>query len=321
MGYERACFPIPLPCDDKRHMSIDLQQIINSPRTVRFVSAVAWAIPPAVAYPFCSLIGDWAATRQSTITRAVRINQWVARGASQDKAALEEAVRETLRNNIRDLYDLYHHLQRPEAMKRRIILNPLMSELLGRPEFSGRGLMIVGVHLSNFDGILQSLIRQGLNPLVLTIPNPQGGRRIEYEIRKRMGMNLVPTSLSTIRQAVRRLEQGGLVLTGIDRPISDPKLHPKFFGRPAPLPIHHIYLAMKARVPLVLIAAIRQADGKYQLMDSGLLEMEQHADHEAGMLANAEIVLRKAEGFIMLAPQQWNIPLPVWPQLLKDIPS
>lgn len=306
----------------KSHMSIDLQQIINSPFTVRFVSAVAWAIPPAVAYPFCNLIGAWVATRrQSTVTQAVRINQWMARGASRDNRELDRAVRETLQNNIRDLYDLYHYLQRPEAMQCRINLNPLAAELIRRPEFSGRGLMIVGIHLTNFDGILQSLCRQGLSPLVLTIPNPQGGRRIEYEIRKSTGMNLVPTSLSTLRQAVRHLEQGGLVLTGIDRPISEPKLFPRFFGRPAPLPIHHVYLAMKARVPIVLMAAIRQADGKYNLLNTGLMEMEQHADHETGLLANAEMVLGKAEGFIKLAPQQWNIPLPVWPQLLKDVPS
>ena len=306
----------------KRHMSLDPQQIINSPFTIRFVSAIAWTLPPAVGYPLCSLVGKWVATRsQSTITQAVRINQWVARGASQDRQELDRAVRETLQNNLRDLYDLYHYLHRPEAMRRRLRLNPLAAELIRRPEFSDRGLLIAGIHLSNFDGILQSLCRQGLNPLVLTIPNPQGGRRTEYELRRRIGMNLVPASLSTLRQAVRHLEKGGLVLTGADRPIPDAKLHPRFFSRPAPLPIHHVYLAMKARVPVVLMAAIRQADGKYDLLDSGSMEMEQHADYETGMLANAEMVLEKAEGFIKLAPQQWNIPLPVWPQLLKDVPS
>jgi KDO2-lipid IV(A) lauroyltransferase len=286
------------------------------------MSAMAGVIPPALGQPLCNLIGDWVATRrQSTITQAVRLNQWVARGASLDTQALDWAVRETLRNNIRDLFDLYHHLQRPEAMKRRLILNPLTSELIGRPEFSGRGLMMVGIHLSNFDGALQSLCRQGLNPLVLTIPNPQGGRRVEYEARRKMGMNLVPASLAALRQAVRHLELGGMVLTGIDRPVTDPRLHPRFFGRPAPLPTHHIYLAMKARVPVVLMAAIRQSDGKYHLLSTGLMELEQHADHETGMLANAEMVLGKAEDFVKLAPQQWNIPLTVWPQLLKDVPS
>jgi phosphatidylinositol dimannoside acyltransferase len=303
-------------------MSIDLQQVINSPRTVQLFSAMAGAIPPALGHPLCSLIGDWvAARRQSPITRAVRLNQWVARGASLDTEALDRAVRLTLRNNIRDLFDLYHHLQRPEALKRRILLNPLAAELIGRPEFSGRGLMILGIHLSNFDGILQSLCRQGLNPLVLTIPNPQGGRRVEYEARRKMGMNLVPASLGALRQAVRHLELGGMVLTGIDRPMPDPRLHPRFFGWPAPLPTHHIYLALKARVPVVIMAAIRQADGKYSVLSSDLIEMEHHPDHESGMLHNAEKVLKRAEGFIRLAPQQWNIPLPVWPQLLKDLPN
>lgn len=302
-------------------MSIDLQQVINSPRTVRLVSAMAGAIPPGLGYPLCNLIGDWvAARRQSPITRAVRLNQWVARGASLDTEDLDRAVRETLRNNIHDLFDLYHHLQRPEAMKRRILLNPLAAELINRPEFSGRGLMIVGIHLSNFDGILQSLFRQGLNPMVLTLPNPQGGRRVEYEARRRLGMNLVPASLAALRQAVRHLNLGGLVLTGIDRPVPDPRLHPSFFDRPAPLPTHHIYLAMKTRVPVVLMAAIRQTDGKYRVLSSELMEMVQHPDHETGILHNAEKVLKQAEGFIRLAPQQWNIPLPVWPQSLREVP-
>lgn len=303
-------------------MVIDLQQIINSPFTVRFVSVVAWALPPILGYPLCDLIGSWAATRrESQVTRAVRLNQWVARGASLEQEELDKAVRETLRNNARDLYDLYHYLHRPLAVKRRICLNPLAAELTRRPEFAGRGLVIVGIHLSNFDMVLQSICRQGLKPLILTIPNPQGGRRVEYEQRKRTGMNLVPASLAALRQAVRHLERGGLVLTGIDRPVTDPRLKPKFFGEPAPLPTHHIHLAMKARVPVVLMAAIRQKDGTYNVLSSEILEMEQGADYETAILHNAQRVLSQAEHFIRLAPQQWNVPLPVWPGLLDKLPS
>lgn len=302
-------------------MAIDLQQLINSPFTVRFVSAVAHAIPSVVGYPVCNLIGSWVASRrQSKVTQAVRLNQWMARGASLEIGMLDEAVRETLRNNVRDLYELYHHLQKPEAMQRRICLDALASELVKRPEFAGRGLLIAGIHLSNFDSIMQSLCRQGINPLVLTIPDPQGGRRVEYEMRKRMGINLVPASVGALRQAVRHLEQGGLVLTGIDRPVADTRLRPRFFGQPAPLPTHHIFLAMKARVPVMIMAAIRQADGKYNVLSSEHMEMEQCPDHETGILQNAERVLKQAESFIRLAPQQWNVPLPVWPELLKNVP-
>ena len=302
-------------------MAIDLQQIINSPHTVRFVSGLARMVPPPVGYPACGLIGKWAASRrQSSVTQAVRLNQWVARGANLEMGILDQAVREPFQNNVLDLYDLYHSLERPEAVWGRMCLNPLVEELVRRPEFSGRGLVIAGIHLSGFDSVMMALIRRGVKGLVLTIPNPQGGRRVEYEMRRRTGMNILPASLEALRQAVRHLEKGGLVLTGIDRPVTDQRLRPRFFGQPACLPTHHIFLAMKASVPVVLMAVIRQRDGTYNLLSSGLMEMERHADRETETLRNAEKVLKQAEEFIRLAPQQWNVPLPVWPDLMERVP-
>ncbi len=302
-------------------MAPDLQKIINSPDTVRFVSSLARTVPPGLGYPACDMIGKWAAAQHtSSLTRAVRLNQWVVRGTSLQKDELDAAVLETLQNNARDLYDLYHHLDCLETGRSRIHFNPLVEELVRRPEFAGRGLMVVGVHLSGFDFVLLSLIRQGGKALVLTIPNPQGGRRVEFEMRRRTGMNIIPASLDALRQAVWHLEKGGLVLTALDRPVSGLRLHPRFFGRPAPIPTHHIFLAMKARVPVVLMAAIRQKDGTYNVLSSDSMEMEQHADHEMGTLRNAEMVLKHAENFIRLAPQQWNVPLPVWPDLWNEVP-
>jgi KDO2-lipid IV(A) lauroyltransferase len=181
--------------------------------------------------------------------------------------------------------------------------------------------VVVGLHLSGFDLILQSLCRQGFKAMVLTVPDPQGGRLIEYEMRKKTGMNLVPASLGTLRQAVKHLEQGGVVLTGMDHPVPDPKLQPRFFGCAAALPTHYVSLARKARVPVVIMAAIYQSDGKYHVQSSEPIEMECGSDREKEILRNTENVLKQAEEFIRLAPQQWNIPLPVWPQLLGKLPD
>jgi phosphatidylinositol dimannoside acyltransferase len=300
-------------------MRIDLQQIINNPLAVNLAFILGRGIPPVIAYPLCNFIGDWIATRRtSNVTRAVRANQWVVRGAHLEKEELDQAVRETFRNNVRDLYHLYHYVQRPEVTQRLIQLNPLARELIERPEFAERGVVIIGLHLSSFDLILQSICQQGFKVMVLTIPDPQGGRRIEYEMRKKTGMNLVPASLSTLRGAVKHLERGGMVLTGMDRPVLDSKYRPRFFGHPASLPTHHISLALKAQVPMVIMAAIYQTDGKYHILSSEPIEMECDLDHGREILLNAENVLRQAEGFIRLAPQQWNVPLPVWPDLLQS---
>lgn len=303
-------------------MPIDFQQMINSPTVVSLVSHLARVMPPAIGYPVCDLIADWMVKRRdSKLIRVVRANQWVIQGESLKEEALDKVVLETLRNNARSIYDLYHYHQNSKAIARMICLNPAARELVERPEFSQRGLVIIGLHLSNFDFVLQAMCRQGLKAMILTIPDPQGGRKVEFEMRKRMGMNLVPASLAALRQAVRHLEQGGMVLTGVDRPVPDAKFHPHFFGRPAPLPTHYAYIASKARVPVVIMAAIQEADGTYHIRNSEPIEMEHHPDRAEGNVRNAEKVLRRAEDFIRLAPQQWNMPLPVWPELLKKVPS
>jgi len=303
-------------------MSIDLQQVINSRIAVSLVSFLGRVIPPDIGYPICDLIADWVATRRdSKVVQAVRVNQWMVHGANLEKDALDKAVWETFRNNARNLYDLYHYIQNPEATQRIISLDPVVRGLVERPEFGNHGLVILGLHLSNFDLVLQSICRQGFKPIVLTLPDPQGGRRVEYEMRKRTGMNLVPASASALRRAVNHLERGGMVLTGMDRPVPNPKYCPRFFGRPASLPTYYIHLASKARVPVVIMAAIQQADGKYHVMTSEPIEMEEYPENGMQILRNAEKVLRRAEDFIRLVPEQWNMFLPVWPEMLEKVPN
>jgi lauroyl/myristoyl acyltransferase len=294
-------------------MSLDLQQLINSPFALRFISLLAHMIPSSVGYPLCDRIGSWVATRRDAkVTQAVRINQWVARGANLSGTELDHAVREALQNNARDIYNLYHYLHRPAAMQEMICFSPQASEILKRREFSDRGLIVLGLHLSNFDLILRFILSElRFKALVLTIPDPQGGRRVEYEMRKEAGMNIVPASVSALRGAVRHLENGGTLVTGLDRPIPEPRQKPMFFGMPACLPIHYVPLACKARVPIVVMAAIQQSDGKYHVFRSRFIEMDPNAE----AMRNAEQVLKQAEEFIRQAPQQWNVPLPVWSEI------
>jgi len=302
-------------------MAINLQSIINSQVGVKLVSFLGRSVPPSVGYRVASLAAEWFATqRQSNLIQAIRTNQWVIRGEKPDKEALDQAVRDTLRNISHSLYSLHHYLYDTEAIQNMVDLDSMARGLVERPEFKGRGLMVVGLHLSNFDLILQSMCMQGLKAFVLTIPDPQNGRRLEYEMRKRTGMNLVPASISAMKQAVQHLESGGVVLTGIDRPVLNPKARPKFFGRSSTLPVHHTYLALKAGVPIVVIAARLGTDGRYHVTTSEPVEMRSSSDQDKDIVQNAERVLKEAERFILHTPEQWSISLPVWPDLMDKVP-
>jgi lauroyl/myristoyl acyltransferase len=234
---------------------------------------------------------------------------------------LDRIVAETFHYWARSIFDLYHYIENPDATGKLIVLEPSFQQLARQPEFDNRGLVIVGLHLSNFDLILQWLCRQGMKPLIITIQNPQGGRQLEYEMRQRVGMRLLPASTGAFRQALKHLQQGGMVATGIDRPIPQPQVCPRFFGCPAALHMHHIFLATKAHVPIVVAVTTLQEDGKYHVFASDFIEMDAHSDPQAGMLRNAEKVLSIAEEFIRRAPQQWSVPLPVWPQVMDLVPN
>lgn len=109
--------------------------------------------------------------------------------------------------------------------------------------------------------------------------------------------------------------------TGIDRPIPSPQVCPLFFGRPAALHMHHVFLATQAQVPIVVAATTLQGDGKYHVFASECIEMDSHPDAATAMLRNAEKVLSIAEEFIRPVPQQWSVPLPVWPQVMDLVPN
>jgi phosphatidylinositol dimannoside acyltransferase len=303
-------------------MAIEITQIINSALGIRLAMGVGRIFPRRLGHGVADLVaGRIAGRKDSTIVKNVRANQWVVRGETLDEIALDQAVRDTFRNSAHAVFDLYHYVNDLEAASRLIVLDSTTQSFLQRPEFDGRGLMIVGLHTSNFDLCLQWLCSRGMKFLVLTIPNPQGGRRTEYEMRKKSGVNLVPASITTLRQVIRHLQQGGVAVTGIDRPILEPETLPRFFGRPAALPMHHIFLAIKAQVPVMIMAVNLQSDGKYHIVTSDPIEMDYHSDREIQTLQNAEKVLKIAEGFIRKEPQQWSMSLPVWPEILNNIPN
>lgn len=295
------------------------QRFLDSRFSLALALLLGRWMPPRIGYA----LADWAATRliaarrDAPLVRAVRANQWVVRGETLSPEALDRAVEETFCNTARALFDLYHYLPNPKATWRLFVLDAVSQSLIRRPEFAERGLVVAGLHMSAFDLILQSLCRAGMKPLVLTIPNPQGGRRIEYEIRRRAGMNLLPASIPAMRQAVRHLQQGALILTGIDRPVDSPSLRPRFFGRPSSLPTHATYLALKAHAPVMIMVAHREADNKYHVYTSHLIEMESRPQREEELLYNTEKVLHVAEEFIRRAPSQWAVSLPVWPEVME----
>jgi lauroyl/myristoyl acyltransferase len=302
-------------------MSTSIERLTNSPAALKAVSFIAQAIPTRLGHSIARLAARWIAShRNSAQVRAVRANQWVVAGEKCSSQTLDLAVRAVIQTSARSIFDLYHYAQRPELFDRLYTVDPSFRVVTDRPEFDKRGLVVAGVHMAGFDLAIRWLCMNDVKPLVLTIPNPEGVNQVEFETRQKNGMRLVPGSISGLRQAVRYLQQGGMVVTGLDRPVPDGDLRPHFFGRQASLPSHHIFMALKAQVPVVVVVSHLEEDGKYHIYASPPIEMDSYPDRSDELLRNTEKVLAAGEAFIRKAPQQWLVPLPVWPDIINLVP-
>lgn len=302
-------------------MKIDPQKIINSPIGLSIAFRIGRSTPYSVGYRIANFAADRISARKSwKMIKALRCNQWVAHGEDLDKSGLDELVAHNLRNTARSIFDFYHTLNNPAESLRLIDPHPVGIQLVQRPEFSTRGLVLVGVHMSNFDMAFQVGGLAGIKATIITLPEFDAGYKKQWEIRSRNGVKFERGSVGSIKKAIEHLRAGGMVITAVDRPDSRSTYFPKFFGRPAAMPVHHIFMAIKAKVPILLTAILSKADGGYYFKFSDPIEMEEHPDRHAEILLNAEKVLRIAEEIIRQDPSQWSMAFPVWPELIDRMP-
>ncbi|MDZ4167949.1 MAG: lysophospholipid acyltransferase family protein [Coriobacteriia bacterium] len=283
---------------------------------MRIALGIGRALPRRAALPLVDFVaGRMASDATSALARAVRSNQYVVSGGTLVGTALDEAARENVRQMAGFLYDLYHVLGIAEAEDAIFIRDEVFEEFLERERASGP-YVYVGVHLGNFDLLGRVLGRSGWRMQVLSVPDPNGGYQWQNDMRDEVGFDVTPVSLESLRAAARRLEAGGSVLTGLDRPLPESdKLRPRFFGHEAPLPLLHVRLAMRARVPVIAFTAPRMPDGRYRLLASGPIPMEGDRVTPEALLANAERCLEPAERWIAEYPRQWAMPHAVWPDV------
>jgi lauroyl/myristoyl acyltransferase len=302
-------------------MPIDPRKIINSPYGLNIAYVISRYMPNWLGHWIALFLADRISGRKDwKMIHAARCNQWMAGGEKLEGNALNKVVRENFRSIANSIFDLYHNLDNPAAFLRIIEPDPIAIQLVLRPEFSDRGLVVAGIHMSNFDMAFQAGGLAGIKAIALTLPELNAGYQKQLDMRLKKGLNIVQASVGSLKHAVDHLKAGGMVITGIDRPDESYPSRPKFFGRPAALPIHHIFLALKSHVPIIVAAIYRQSDGKYHFLFSEPIEMQPHPDRETEIMLNAETILQVAEDFIRQAPSQWAMTFPVWPNVMDLVP-
>ena len=302
-------------------MSVSPQAIINSRFGVALAMGLGGLIPPRLGHPLASKIASFISSRKNLrMVQAVRANQWVISQGRLSGKDLDLQTRAVFQHTAHCLYDVYRYFKKPAEFQKLIVFSARIEEIIKDSQSPGDGLLVVGVHMSNFDFVMQLAAQRGLKALALSFPNPGGGYQVQNELRRRSGVEIVPASVSSLRTAVTRLKAGKVVLTGLDRPMPHPDYRPKFFGHLSNLPVFYVQLAILAQVPIVVASAIMDENCVYHIQASEPIHMKEDHDKHTEILMNTERVLEVAAGYIRQAPMQWSMTYPVWPDLMDRIP-
>ena len=302
-------------------VKINLDRFMNSSRIGVGVGLfLGQILPPPIGHKIADCGAKLVACRRSSkLVQGIRLNQWVVRGGNSSGAELNRAVTAVLKSTARALYDFFHFYNNPDQIRELVEFTPVFRELFNERMKYQRGMLFVAPHLGSFDLAGANLSVRGLKFQVLSYPTPTSSYRLQNQMREKLGIHMTPFTVEALQEARKRLQEGGTVLTGLDRPWEESNYRPRFFGRPAALPVAYIQLAMRSGVPVSVVATYRKPDGQYCLDCTDPVTMITTKDRESDIVENAEKVLSFAEKFIRKYPDQWSMFYPIWPDAREEM--
>lgn len=264
-------------------------------------------------------LGYWIVRHASSImrTRRMRVYSVLHENLGHvDPDIAPEALEDLAQRAVIELgytyFDMFHY-RRESLLQGKLLTYDPDEWGRARTHFEDpRGTIIVGAHIGNFDLAAEWFVNQGFELQALSLADPGGGTQLVNRFRQQRGLIVTPISVQALREALRRLRSGGLIITGVDRPASYDDPTTEFFGIPAPLPRGHIRLALQTEARVFVAHCSRQANGVYRLHISAPLEMVRTGDREADIALNTRRVLELVEDSIREDPAQWAMLRPVW---------
>jgi lauroyl/myristoyl acyltransferase len=302
-------------CAKRRTQPTSLQRFLGSGLITGAGMLLSKYVPPFLGYGVADLISGLINGLKPEIYWVVHANLRQVIGPQVDEKTLHRMVRKVFRNNARNNYDFWRLVGHgPEAMRAAIHVPSDAWDYIKQAQQRGKGLILVGVHTGNFNLFLLTLASYGIEVQVLGLALPPGGGfALMDQMRVQAGLHLTSINVPALRQAIRRLCSGGIVVTGVDRPVGNTAERVEFFGRPAALPTGHVRLALKTDAAILVGSPYRDSQGVNTVRLAPPLEMVRTGDSDEEFRLNLRRVTAQLEEFIRARPEQWSIFLPVWP--------
>ena len=197
--------------------------------------------------------------------------------------------------------ELYYNLAVPHGVE-------WFDECLKR----GRGVVLALPHYGSWD-MLGGWVGHGYPSFwaVAEQLEPRPMYEFHTELRRRMGIRIIPLGENTVEKVIEVLMGNGMVCLLSDRLIAGSGVEVEFFGERILMPIGPALLAVKLGTAILPCLTIRK-DGKYHGYVGPPLEVEVTGDTRRDVQTNTQRLAKVFEDFIREDPTQWHMFQPIF---------
>jgi KDO2-lipid IV(A) lauroyltransferase len=277
----------------------------------RVAGALVPRIPPAIGYPFFSLIGGLAHRFNASARANVRDNIRRVLGPGRPQSQIDRLTRATFDYVAFNYYDLFRlptlsppHVQSMVQVEGWENVEAAMS--------LGKGVVMTSAHFGNIEVVLYAILLRGL-PITIPAERVDPPELFDYlsALRMSQGLKIIPID-GPMLELFRTLRRGGVAGVAGDRNVSGGGTLVEFFGAPARLPDGHVRLAMRTGAPLILGFSQRLGRDSYLARFWPHFCIPEGGSENQRLAAGMAYVVKGLEDTIRAHPEQWVVTVPMW---------
>ena len=278
----------------------------------RLLGLVVPFIPPGLAYPLATRLGDLfyhldKATRANIYDNVTHILE----GSPKAVGDSEAIVRGVFRNMAKNFYDLFRTQTLDLAEVDRLV-KVEGQEQLDRALSKGKGLILIAAHFGSIDVVAQVLALWEI-PIVGPAEHLKPEALFQYicSLRGNKSFRLIPID-GPLFELFRALRRNEIVALAADRNIAGSGIVVDFFGAPARLPDGYAQLSLRTGAPIIVGFSQRLPNNTFVAHFEPPLELEATGDRDGDARAGVEKVVAIMERYIGEQPEQWVMSEPLW---------
>lgn len=268
-------------------------------------------LPVRVAYALASAAGACAFHLFRKPRRAITANLAVVLALSPNAPEVRATARRAFENDARNWVDTLRISRLSHDQITRAVEVDGWQHIIDSLD-GEKGLVLVGLHLGNFDLVGQVLAARHQR---VTVPvehmRPERLFKLLLHLRTSQGINAVPLDRAP-REMLRALHRGEMVAVTADRHIAGKGIEVEFFGRKAILPRGPVSLARHSGAPVIVACGVRLHRDHFQAFVTAPLPMQRSDNPDADENFNANQIAETMADFIRQFPDQWLMFSPVW---------